>query len=146
MRKRNRSRCLVLAVALCACVAHAAQTDQASEELPAKAAAKTSESAESSPVLRANAKFIQSSNLLASARNSESTPAPQKWEVLFELAQQQLAQKDYIQAARNFAALVENGTTEEMKRSALLELAVVAQEQDQLAKAQQILAQYLKRY
>src|SRR5205823_2473171 len=53
---------------------------------------------------------------------------------------------EYVDAARNFTTLVENETGEEMKRLALLELANVTQEQGQLAKSQQILAQYLKRY
>src|SRR5258708_418399 len=143
MRTRNRFRRLAPAVCLCAWICHAAQ-DNARGEPPAKATAKTNEAAESSPVLLESAKFIQSSTLLTSSRSSESNAVPQKWQVLFDLAQKQHRQKDYVQASRNFTALVENGPDEGLKRSALLELAIVAQEQDQLAKAQQILAQYLK--
>src|SRR5438067_2367927 len=73
-------------------------------------------------------------------------PLLDKWQMLFDLARQQHLQKDYAEAARNFAAIIEGKTTDEMKGACLVELAVLAQEQNQLAKAQQILAQYLRAF
>ena len=113
---------------------------------------KTTESSRAAETLDINPAFRQSgliilnSNMLASAHGSETNTPAQQWERLFELAKQQHVDKDYTQSAKNFASIVEGKTPDEMKRSALIEMAVIAQEQAQWAKAQQILAQYLKLY
>jgi len=137
---------LVLALRFCACLAHGAQADESRPEPLAKPPAKPAEVDAPRIVLRESVRLIQSSNLVALARDSETSAGPHKWERLFELAQKQQREKDYVQAARNFAALVENAPADEMKRASMLQLAILSQEQEQLAKAQQILAQYLKRY
>ena len=67
-------------------------------------------------------------------------------QTLFNLARRQRLQKNYPQAAKNFAAVLERDPPEDMRRKALLELALVAEGDGQLAKAQQILAQYIKLY
>ena len=66
--------------------------------------------------------------------------------MLFNLAGKQHQERDYNRAAKSFSALLEGNASDELKRAALIEMSVMAQEQEQLPKAQQILAQYLKRY
>ena len=63
-----------------------------------------------------------------------------------EQAWQQKRDKDFISAERSFISLLESEAPAELHRTALLELAVLAQESHQLPKAQQIFAQYLKTY
>src|SRR5207248_11256333 len=65
-------------------------------------------------------------------------------QLLVDRAQLKQLQKDYEQSAKSFATLIEGKAPDELKRSALIEMAVIAQEQNELAKAQQILAQYLR--
>jgi len=50
------------------------------------------------------------------------------------------------QATRVLVSILEADAPEELKRTALLELALVAMQQDDLARAQQILSQFVKRY
>jgi len=98
------------------------------------------------PALRRSASLVSSSNMLHSPHAAGESSGQDKWRVLLEVAQQQHVQKDYSAATRNLTAIMEAKTADEMKRSALIELAVMAQEQNQLAKAQQILAQYLRSF
>lgn len=65
-------------------------------------------------------------------------------QILFNLAQRQRLQKNYQQANRNFALVLERDPPDEMKRTALLELALIAQEEKQFPRAQQVLSQYIK--
>src|SRR5258708_1105848 len=94
--------------------------------------------------LRQSSWLLSRSNMLNSAHFPGESAGPDKWRVLLEMAQQQHVRKDYPAATRNLTAIMAGKTPDEMKRSALIELAVMAQEQNQLPKAQQILAQYLR--
>jgi tetratricopeptide (TPR) repeat protein len=67
-------------------------------------------------------------------------------QILFNLGRRQRMQKNYAQATKNFALVLERNPPEETQRAALLELAVIAEEEGQLPKAQQILAQYIKTF
>ncbi|MFA5189892.1 MAG: tetratricopeptide repeat protein [Verrucomicrobiia bacterium] len=65
----------------------------------------------------------------------------------FELGLQLRQRKEYALAVKTFMALVEaEDTPRELRRSTLLELAMTAQEQQQYAKAQQILSQYVRNF
>ncbi len=117
-----------------------------SQSPPAKVEPKSHEIEAINPALRQSSALVSSSNLLNSPHTPGESSGPDKWRVLLDMAQQQHAQKDYQAANRNFTAIIEGNTPDEMKRSAFIELAVMAQEQNQLAKAQQILAQYLRTF
>jgi tetratricopeptide (TPR) repeat protein len=54
--------------------------------------------------------------------------------------------KNFQAAEKNLTLVMETNAPLEFKRSALFELALVAQDQDQLVKAQQIFAQYLHKF
>jgi len=101
---------------------------------------------EISPALVQSAQLISNSNLRASAHDTGPVAPEQPVEVLFNLARQQHSQKNYDQAQKNFTAVLNAEAAPPMKRSALIELAVMAQEQNQLARAEQILAHYAARY
>jgi len=103
--------------------------------------------AELNPALRRHTDSLASSNL--SVKTTDGKPAEQKprYQTLIEQAREQRAQKSYLLAAKNFIGVLELAATpEELKRTALLELALLAQEQNELAKAQQIFSQFLKRW
>jgi tetratricopeptide (TPR) repeat protein len=67
-------------------------------------------------------------------------------QLLFNLGRRQRLQKNYVQASRNFALVLEREASEEMKRMAMLELALMSEEEGNLAKAQQVLANYVKMF
>ena len=61
-------------------------------------------------------------------------------------AQRQRRAKDTKMAAKTLVSLLESPAAEPIKRTALLELAAVARDENDLVKAQQIYAQWLERY
>ena len=63
-----------------------------------------------------------------------------------ELARRQRLTKRYADATAGFVALLEEGVPEAIQRTALIELATTAQEENDLTRAQQIYAQYLLRW
>src|SRR2546423_9163787 len=82
----------------------------------------TTETQGLNPALLQSSNLIASSNLLASSHSPGRKSFQDKWKVLFDVARQQRVQKDYAEAARNFTAIVEAKTPDEMKRAALIEL------------------------
>ena len=63
-----------------------------------------------------------------------------------ETAQRQRAAKLFDEASANDVAVLNSPAPDEMKRTAMLELAIIAQEQNNLSRAIQILAQFLSRW
>ena len=84
--------------------------------------------------------------------NFTDTAAPAEVErkgelqVLFNLGRRQRLQKNYVAASRNFALVLEREAPEEMRRRAMLELALIGEEEGNLPKAQQVLANYVKTF
>ncbi|HEY2952443.1 MAG TPA: tetratricopeptide repeat protein, partial [Verrucomicrobiae bacterium] len=113
---------------------------------PAPTAVASTRSIEINDALRQSSHLIANSNVLTSLHAPKQGSLQDQARILFDLARRHHAQKSYTEATRNFTALLESVAPDELKRQALIELAVMAQEQNQLAKAQQILAQYLKQY
>src|ERR1051325_7228821 len=135
----------------------AARGENEKHELPDEATSTHSLAAPPAPVATnrtvvINAALRQSSHLLANSNVLTSLHAPRQGsiqdqvQILFNLASQQHTQRNYTEATRNFTALLDGAAPDELKRHAFIELAVMAQEQNQLARVQQILAQYLKQY
>lgn len=105
-----------------------------------------SPASEVNPSLQQSAHLISNSNLVSSGFGAPTNSPAEEFEALLKLAQLQHRQKSNTESAKNFAALLESQAPDEMKRTALLELAVIAQEENQLARAQQILSQFTKKY
>ena len=90
--------------------------------------------------------WIASSNLVGSAAPSRPSPGTQRFQLLFETGQKLRQQKHYALARKNFVTLLESDAPGALQRTALLELALMAQEQGELARAQQVFSQYIKLY
>ncbi len=81
------------------------------------------------------------------------SPAPtnqsdhlQDFQMKLDLGRQQRRDKNFISATQTLASIVETNAPTELKRLALFELALAAQDDNQFVKAQQIFAQYLHAY
>jgi tetratricopeptide (TPR) repeat protein len=95
--------------------------------------------------LRNSSNLITSSNLLDAAAQTRLTKQ-QDFQSKLERGSQQKRDKDFAGAEKTFVALLESDAPAEFQRTALLELAVLAQETGQLARAQQVFAQYLTKF
>jgi len=89
---------------------------------------------------------IVSSNLVNAPSASHEGPTTPRFQLLLETGQKLRQQKNYVQARRTFVTILENDAAEELQRTALLELAFMAQEQGEPARAQQVFAQYIRKY
>lgn len=69
-----------------------------------------------------------------------------KFEQRLALGRMQMRERDYANAEKSLSWIVVSRAPDDLKRAALLELALLAQETQQFAKAQQIYAQYVKTY
>ncbi len=96
--------------------------------------------------LHQSADLLANSNLLAKTGDGKLVEPKPHQQMIFDLARDQRAQKSYSLAAKNFATVIGMTAPDELKRQALIELALMAHEQNELAKAQQIFSQYIKRW
>ena len=69
-----------------------------------------------------------------------------EFQTRLKLARVHRLAREFTQATSEYTTLLENGTPEAIQRTALLELAQMAEEQDDLPRAQQIYAQWLDRW
>lgn len=69
-----------------------------------------------------------------------------EWQEKLEIARRQRLQRLFAEATPTLVAVILKNTPEEMKRTALLELAIIAQEENKLPKAQQIFAHYMAKW
>jgi tetratricopeptide (TPR) repeat protein len=103
-----------------------------------------------SPALREAGLRFATTNLLNAdaAQVSIQTQALEidSFKAKLETAQRQRAAHLYEEATPNYVAVLSGEASDELKRTALLELALVAQEQSNLSRALQILSQYLTRW
>lgn len=90
--------------------------------------------------------LIASTNLSTPVHDDPRTEQEKEYQMLYNLARTQRSQRNVGLATKNFAALLQGDAPEEIKRDSLIELALLSQENNELAKAQQLFAQYLKRY
>jgi tetratricopeptide (TPR) repeat protein len=101
---------------------------------------------ESSSSLRLATRFIANSNLNSGPHDFPKADRLHDFQMLLDLGRRQRAQKSNTQAKRNYVALLESQAPDSFHRAAIVELATLAQEEGQLARAQQLYAQYLKRW
>lgn len=101
--------------------------------------------AEINVALRNSSDLIASSNLHNPAPDAAAARQTD-FQAQLETGWQQKRDKDFTGATRTFVGLLEGDAPLEIQRTALLELALVAQESQQPARAQQIFAQYLQKH
>jgi tetratricopeptide (TPR) repeat protein len=87
---------------------------------------------------------LVTTNMAKLGEPAKPPPTVKDYEEQIEAARQMRRSRDFIGAEKTLVNMLENELTPELRRGALFELALLAQEQKQLARAQQILAQYLK--
>ena len=90
------------------------------------------------PALARSQELISSSNLTAGVEAEA--------QIKLDLARRKRLERDFKQANQTLTSILESDAPDELQRTALLELALTAQEADQPARAVQILAQYVDRY
>ena len=98
------------------------------------------------PTLAESAELIASSNLIAAARPDKKAERLRNYQVRLELARRQRLERDTGQAVGHLVELLETDAPDEIKKTALLELALAAQQDNELPRAQQVFNQYLKTY
>jgi tetratricopeptide (TPR) repeat protein len=106
----------------------------------------TNERALIHPAFVKTGELIASTNLASPVHNDPRTEKEKEYQFLYDLARAQRSQHNVDMATRNFVALLQGEAPDEIKRLSLIELALLSQENNELAKAQQLFAQYLKRY
>ncbi len=113
--------------------------------------AKTSpeESEAGAPVdraLRDRQDLLTNSNLLTSPIHESKRVKQEKSETMLEIARGLRARQEVAQAKTNLVELVTGDHPADVKRSALLELAPLAQDENDLVRAQQVFSQFLAKY
>lgn len=96
--------------------------------------------------LRDRQEVLVSSNLLSSPITDAQRYRVEQADHLLEIARQQRLRGDLNFARTNLVTLLTGDTPPLVKRSAILELALLAQDEGELVRAQQIFSQYLNRF
>lgn len=100
----------------------------------------------SDPALRNSSASIANTNVLAGSRDPETGAASERFRERLETALQLRDNRDFERAARELVTILLADAPEEIHRTALLELALLAQQENQPLKAQQIFSQYVRRF
>jgi len=98
------------------------------------------------PALRETQDRLVSTNLLSSRQTAQQSARLELAQHQLERARQQRREKDFEKAEKTLTGLLGAEPPIEFQRSALLELALVAQDSQQLTRAQQVYAQYVQRF
>jgi tetratricopeptide (TPR) repeat protein len=96
--------------------------------------------------LRQSAHLIANSNLLVNPHETNVPARARDYREDLQRARQARIDKDSVNAFRFLISLLKSPAPDDVHRSALLELALAAQQDGQIAKAQQIFSQFLKVY
>lgn len=97
-------------------------------------------------MLRKSAYAITNSNLAFLAHEGEKVDPAKEFKVILDLARQQRSNKTFTLARRTLSSLLNTRAPDDIKQTAVLELATLAEEENDLAKAQQHYGQFLKRW
>src|SRR5258708_39489328 len=110
-----------------------------SAELPAAAPVPATNDSPSvravNPTLAESAELIASSNLITAARPDKKAERLRNYQVRLELARRQRLERETGQAVEHLVELLETDATEEIKKTALCELALPAQQENELPRA-----------
>jgi tetratricopeptide (TPR) repeat protein len=115
---------------------------------PASHAVKSGEQSgsEINAALRHSPQTIATSNLLGQHGLEVAKPKPPDYQAMLDAGIALKREKNHAAAETEFVTVVKNAPSEEMQRTALLEMALIAQENQQPARAQQIYSQYLEKF
>jgi tetratricopeptide (TPR) repeat protein len=102
--------------------------------------------AEIDPALRESRAQLATDNLTSTTTAETGNPRDPQAQRILDAARQQRRDKQVDLAQSNLVGLIESNVSEDLKRGARLELAMLLQDQGELARAQQLYAQYLKLY
>lgn len=97
------------------------------------------------PALRHSAHLLASTNLLAHPETEDAALKPD-YQAMLTHGSQLKQEKNYAAAEVEFVAVLKAEAPAELQRTAMLELALLAQENQQPTRAQQIFTQYLDKY
>lgn len=120
--------------------AHAPE-HQAPKPSPGSAAPKEIDQA-----LRNHQEILVSSNLVTSPTGDAGRYRVEQAEHVLEIARQQRQRQELSYAKTNLVSLLTGEAPQELKRSAILELALLAQDEGELVRAQQIFSQFLAKF
>lgn len=98
------------------------------------------------PALRASQDAMASTNLVSVKQAAKEQKRIQDLHQKLDQGRQQRRERDYNQAEKTLASLLSVKAPPEIYRSAMLELALLAQDQQRLARAQQIFSQYVQQF
>lgn len=98
------------------------------------------------PALLQSGESLRNSNLLAGVHPDPNDEVRQQAELLLRLGRRQRLERGYDLAAQNLARLIESRAPADLRRAAMLELAVMSVEQQQPQKAQKLYAQFLREF
>jgi tetratricopeptide (TPR) repeat protein len=96
--------------------------------------------------LRRSQDSLATTNLASPAEANVRSETVAKWQAQLDQARRENQQKNPSQAAKTLESVLQENPTDEIRRTGLLELALMAQAQGQFAKAQRILTQYVQTY
>jgi tetratricopeptide (TPR) repeat protein len=98
------------------------------------------------PALRETADVLASASIIEATPTQPGSSLQADLEAMLDWGRRMRREKNYEAAEAAFANILKANAPEAMQRTALLELALVAQENQQPGRAQQIYSQYLERY
>lgn len=139
---------LTLALALAAHTATAEQPILGPSKTPSTIA-RSPQAAEPpgfNPALRLSRDRLSSTNLLLPGPKRSTEEMVEDARQLLEMARAQRANQEFDQARANLVQVMNTELPEELWQTALLELALLAEDQQDLPRAQQIFAQYAARW
>lgn len=111
-----------------------------------KAAAPKPAAAPLNPALVHSSPTLQNSNLLTSVHPDPGQEAREQAETLLRLGRRQRLEQGHGLASQNLTRLLQSPAPPDLRRAALLELAVLAVEQQEPQKAQKLYAQFLREF
>ncbi len=98
------------------------------------------------PALRETADTLASTNIIEEQPSTPGSSLQADLEAMLDWGRRMRRERNFDAAEASFANVMKANAPEAMHRSALLELAMIAQEKEQPGRAQQIYTQYLERY
>ena len=106
--------------------------------------AATNAPAHGNPALGESSLWLASSNIVKAAAPAGQSPGISRFQTLLESGRKLRQQNNYSAARVSLVTILESDAPDALQRTALLELALMAQEQGELARAQQVFAQYIR--
>src|SRR6186713_341530 len=101
---------------------------------------------EINPAFRDTSDQLASTNIIEKIPVTPGSSKQADLDAMLEWARRMKREKNYEAAEKSFIMVLKAGAPDEMNRTAMLEMALMAQENQQPGRAQQIYAQYLERY